>query len=221
MIAALFSRECASAWRQMADIAAPIVFALLVVCLFPFAFSPEPMVLRRFGFGMVVVACILAQFLGMEKIFRVDLEAGITEVVALSRLPLPVYALTKAIAHWLTHALPLLVASPVFLLMLDIGPRALPEALLALALLTLILSLLGTAGAALSLGARQPGLLLPLLLLPFSIPALVFAVGLAQNGLLTGEGMQSFLFLGALVFLYGAATPFLSSLALKAAIESQ
>jgi heme exporter protein B len=216
---ALLGREWRGLTRQPADGAAGLVFALLVVALFPFALSPEPAELQRLAPGLVLIAVLLAQFISMEKLFSGDLASGALDVIALSPLPLPLYALTRALACWLGHGLPLLIASPLFLLLLHVDPAAMPSMMLAIFLASLILALLGTAGAALSLGSRQPGLLLPLILIPFAIPVLVFAAALAGgNG--EAETLQSLFFLGALFFLYLALVPFIAAAALKGAIES-
>lgn len=220
-VTALLARDMRIHLRQGADLAAGLIFALLVVALFPFALSPAPEELQRLAPGLILIAFILAQFLGMERLFAADLADGTLDLVVLARVPLPLYALAKAAGHAASHVLPLLLAAPLFMLLLNMPLAAMGAALLALALASLILTLLGAAGSALILGSRQPGLLLPLILIPFTVPVLIFAAGLARDGLGgSGEGMQSLYFLGGLFCLYLVLAPLIAGSALKGAVET-
>jgi heme exporter protein B len=217
---ALFMRETTMVLRSPADMASALIFALLVICLFPFALDPNPETLRSFAPGLLMVAVLLAQFVALEKTFRPDLENGTLDVVVQSRTPLAMYALVKACINMLGLCLPLLVISPLLLLLLQGELSNLFTILPALALGSATLALLCVGGSALTLGARQPALLLPLLLVPFSIPVLIFSVGFATHGLGHELGRQSALLLGALFFLYLGITPFIAGAALKSAVEN-
>jgi heme exporter protein B len=218
-LSSLLRRETRVALRQQADIAVGICFALLVIALFPFALSPEPALLQKLAAGLLLVAVLLAQFLSLEKTFLADMENGALDEIILSPVPLPLYVILKAFVVWLSHGLPLLVISPLLLLLLHVDGAMMPDMLLAVFFSTALLTLLGTGGAAITLGARNAGMVLPLILIPFAIPVLIFAVSLAHNGLGTAEGTQSFFFLAALFFLYLALLPFLAGAALKNAAE--
>lgn len=219
-LTALLARELTLVFRRFSDSAISLIFALLVVALFPFALSPEPAVLQNLAPGLVLIAVLLAHFLQMEKSFADDYASGALDQMILSGLPLPLYVGMKYLAQILGVTLPLLLACPFFLMLLQVNIEAMPLYLAALALASLILALLGLAGSALTLGSRQAGLLLALVLIPFAIPVLIFAASFARNGLASGEGAQALLFLGALFFLYLALVPFLAAAALKAAGES-
>lgn len=214
---ALLKRDVTCAWRSSADSASSLIFALLVICLFPFALDPDPALLRRYAAGLLLVAVLLAHFMALDRIFRADHESGALDLIAQSGLSLPLYVVAKGIGYWLTSSLPLLVISPLLLLLLQVEPGGMPPILLAVLFASLILTLLGLAGSALTLGSRQPALLLPLLLVPFAIPVLIFAVSFAGT---SEAAAQSGYFLGGLFFLYLALSPFIAAGALKAAIET-
>lgn len=182
----MLRRDLALARRNAGDTLAAIAFFLLAVGLFPFGVGPAPELLARIAAGVVWVAALLAALLPLDRLLGADFEDGTLDQALLSGLDPALVAAAKAAAHWLTTGLPLLLASPVAAIMLNLPLEALPVLVAALALGSLILSLLGTAGAALTLGARRGGVLLPLLVLPLAIPALIFgvaAVDAATGGL--------------------------------------
>lgn len=217
---ALFTRELCLAVRRASDAATSLIFALLVVALFPFALAPAPELLQSLAPGLVLIAVLLAHFLQMEKTFADDFASGALDQIMLEGIPLPLYIAAKYGAQILGVTLPLLLACPFFLLLLQVPLAAMPLYLLALAAASLILAMLGLLGSALTLGSRNAGLLITLVLIPFAIPVLIFAASFAKNGFNGGEGMQALLFLGALFFLYLALVPFLAAAGLKAAVES-
>ncbi len=214
---ALLKRDITTAWRSGADSAVSLIFALLVVCLFPFALDPDPTLLRRYAPGLLLVALLLSQFMALDRLFRSDHENGTLDLIMQSGISLPLYVLAKGIGYWLTSSLPLLIISPLLLLLLQVEPSGMLPILLAMLFASLILALLGLAGSALTLGSRQPALLLPLLLVPFAIPVLIFAVSFAGT---SEAAAQSGYFLGGLFFLYLALSPFIAAGALKAAQEN-
>ncbi len=182
----MLRRDLALARRNAGDTLAAIAFFLLAVGLFPFGVGPAPELLARIAAGVVWVAALLAALLPLDRLLGADFEDGTLDQALLSGLDPALVAAAQAAAHWLTTGLPLLLASPVAAIMLNLPLEALPVLVAALALGSLILSLLGTAGAALTLGARRGGVLLPLLVLPLAIPALIFgvaAVDAATGGL--------------------------------------
>jgi heme exporter protein B len=178
--AALVGRELRLAWRHGADTLAAVLFFFVAGLLFPLAIGPAPEVLGRIAPGIVWVCALLAALLPLDRLFGADLEDGALDQILLCGLPAAGIALAKAVSHWLVTGLPLLLAAAPLAIMLRLPPAALPALLAGLLPGTLLLSLLGTLGAAIVLGARRGGVLLPLLVLPLTVPVLIFGVAAAD-----------------------------------------
>ena len=216
---ALLGRDLALARRNAGDTLAAVGFFLVAVGLFPFGVGPGPELLARIAAGVVWVAALLAALLPLERLIGADYEDGTLDQALLSGLDPAGVAAAKAAAHWLTTGVPLLIASPLAALMLNLPLEAVPVLIAALALGSLVLSLLGTAGAALTLGARRGGVLLPLLVLPLAIPALIFgvaAVDAAAQGLAVRPHLAM---LGAVAAAALPLAPLAAGAALRAAVE--
>tara|TARA_R110002094_G_scaffold77568_7_gene83992 strand:- start:1818 stop:2414 length:597 start_codon:yes stop_codon:yes gene_type:complete len=195
-----------------------VAFFIIAVVLFPFGVGPEPNTLARIGPGVIWVAALLAAMLSMERMFQADYEDGALELLVLAPVPLELTVLAKVCVHWLTTGLPLMVATPLLAIMMNVPLDALPVILLTLALGTPILSLIGAIGAALVLGARRGGVLLSLLVLPLTIPVLIFAVG-AIEAELSGLAVKAHLMLlGGLLLAAAALTPWASAAAVREAV---
>ena len=183
--AALLRRDLLLVWRRRGDALNPLLFAIIVVALFPFALGPETTVLARIAAGTIFVAVLLAMLLSLDALFRSDLEDGSLEQLVLSPHPLALLLGCKILVHWLTTALPLIVIAPLLAQLLLLPAAVLPVLLTALALATPLLSLIGAVCVALTVGMRRSGMLLTLLVLPLIVPALIFGAGAcnaAQNG---------------------------------------
>jgi heme exporter protein B len=215
---AVFRREARLALRQSADSVMVVAFFLIAVVLFPFGVGPEPNTLARIGPGVIWVAALLAAMLSMERIFQADYEDGALELLVLAPVPLELTVLAKVCVHWLTTGLPLMVATPLLAIMMNVPLDALPVILLTLALGTPILSLIGAIGAALVLGARRGGVLLSLLVLPLTIPVLIFAVGAIEADLSGLEVKAHLMLLGGLLLAAAALTPWASAAAVREAV---
>jgi heme exporter protein B len=178
--AALLAREVRLALRHGADTLAAVLFFVLAASQFPFAVGPEPEALGHIAPGVVWVTALLAALLPLDRLFGADFEDGSLDLLLLSGLPTFTLAAGKALAHWLITGLPLLLAAAPVAIMLRMPAAGLPALLAGLFFGTIVLSLLGTAGAALVLGARRGGVLLPLLVLPLMAPVLIFGVAAAE-----------------------------------------
>jgi heme exporter protein B len=176
----LLRRELRLSLRHGSDSLAAVLFFVLAAALFPLAIGPAPETLGRIAPGIVYVCALLAALLPLDRLFGADLEDGSLDFLLLSGLPAPAVAGMKAAGHWLVTGLPLLLAAGPIATMLRIAPEALPVLLLGLLPATLLLSLFGTVGAAIVLGARRGGVLLPLLVLPLTTPVLIFGVAAAD-----------------------------------------
>ena len=213
---AIVRRDLRLSLRHGADTFAALLFFFVAGALFPLAIGPAPETLGRIAPGIVWVCALLAALLPLDRLFGADLEDGSLDLLLLSGLPAPAVALAKALAHWVSTGLPLLVAAAPLAIMLRISPDALPALLAGLLPGTLLLSLLGSTGAAIVLGARRGGVLLPLLVLPLAVPVLIFGVA-AADAASSGLAAQPYLLL--LAAMLAAALP-LCPLAAGAALRA-
>jgi heme exporter protein B len=217
---ALLKRDLVLSYRQGIDAAVVVLFFLAAGILFPFAIGPEPNALMRVSTGVVLSMAALAALLSLDRLYQGDFEDGSLDLMALGPLPLELAALAKALAHWLSTGLPLLVAAPLLALMLNAPGGSYGPMLLALALATPALSLLGGLGAALTLGSRRGGILLTLLILPLYVPVLIFAAGSISRSLLTeGDPTGALLLLGGVDLGLLAITPWATAAALRQALR--
>jgi len=177
---AVLGRELRLSLRHGADTLAALLFFLLAASLFPLAIGPAPETLGRIAPGIIWVCALLAALLPLDRLFGADFEDGSLDQLLLSGLPPSMIAAAKAAAHWLVTGLPLLLAAGPLTVMLRMPEPAVPALLAGLVPGTLLLSLFGATGAAIVLGARRGGVLLPVLVLPLATPVLIFGVGAAD-----------------------------------------
>ncbi len=218
--ARLIARDLRLALRQRADAGMVVLFFVLTAgIIFPFGIGPEPNFLARIAPGVIWVTALLAVLLSLERLFLADYEDGSLELLALAPLPLEATVLAKALAHWLTTGLPLVVAAPLLALLYNMDAAGLPMLVLAMALGSPSLSLVGAFGAALTLGARRGGVLIPLLVLPLNVPVLILGA-LAVDAALAGlSARPHLLFLGALFLISLVVAPLAGAAALRQALE--
>ena len=216
---AVYLRDLRLALRRRVEALLPVVFFLVAISLFPLGVGPEPQVLREIAAGIVWVSALLASMLSVSSLYASDHADGSLEQMMLSGHSGTLIAAAKAAAHWTVTGAPLVLAAPLIGLMLGMSPKAISALLASLLLGTPILSLLGGMGAALTLGLRSAGVLLILLIVPLSIPALIFgagAVGAVESGL---GAAGHFSLLGALLIMTILAAPLATSFALRIAQE--
>lgn len=216
---AVFLRDLRLALRRRVEALLPVVFFLVAISLFPLGVGPEPQVLREIAAGIVWVSALLASMLSVSSLYASDHADGSLEQMLLSGHSGTLIAAAKAAAHWAVTGAPLVLAAPLIGLMLGMSAQAIAALLASLLLGTPILSLLGGMGAALTLGLRSSGVLLILLIVPLSIPALIFgagAIGAVESGL---GASGHFSLLGALLILTTLSAPLATSFALRIALE--
>ncbi|WP_299624869.1 heme exporter protein CcmB [Pelagibius sp.] len=218
-LAVIVGRDLRLALRQSADAWLAVLFFVLTAALFPFGIGPEPNLLRLIAPGVIWVVALLAVLLSLERLFLADYEDGSLEQLLLSPLPLELAILGKVAAHWLTTGLPLIAAAPLLAVLFNMDLTGLGVLLLAMLLGTPVLSLIGAVGAALTLGARRGGVLIPLLVLPLYVPALIFGVGATEAALADLSARPNLLFLGALLLVMLLVTPLAAAAALRQALE--
>lgn len=212
---ALILRDLRLAVRAGGGFGLGLAFFLIVIVLVPFGVGPEMVQLREIAPGIVWVAALLAALLSLDRIFALDHEDGSLPLLATAPLPLESVALAKAVAHWITSGLPLVIAGPLFGFLLNLAPAAYPWLVISLLIGTPALSLIGTFGAALTVGLRRGGLLLSLLVLPLYVPTLIFGAEVARRG---GAGLAvegPLLMLGGITLGALALLPFAAAMVLR------
>lgn len=218
-LAAVLRRDLRLAWRSPGDSANVVLFFVLTAVLFPFGVGPAAEILSRISVGVIWVMALLAALLSLDRLFREDAEDGNLDLLALSPAPLELLVLGKVFAHWLITGVPLIVASPLLALFLQMPGKAYPVLLAALLLGTPTLSLIGAIGAGLTLGARRGGVLIALLILPLYIPVLIFGVA-AVDAAATGLSVRPhLLLLGGLLALFLPLSPVATAAALRQALQ--
>ncbi|MBN9511296.1 MAG: heme exporter protein CcmB [Alphaproteobacteria bacterium] len=216
---ALLGRELRLALRHGGDTLAAVLFFVLAAALFPLAIGPEPGTLGRIAPGIVYVCALLAAILPLDRVFGADFEDGSLDQLLLCGLPAAAVALMKAVAHWLVSGVPLLVIAAPVAVMLRMPEAGLPALLAGLVPATMLLSLLGTVGAAVVLGARRGGVLLPLLVLPLMTPVLIFGVAAADAASADLSPRPHLLFLAAMLAAALPLCPIAAGAALRSAVE--
>lgn len=219
VIGRVFVRDLRIALRRRADTLAALIFFVMVVSLFPIGVGPEPKMLRMIGPGVVWVAALLASMLSLGRLFADDHQDGTLEQLLLSAYPLPFLVLAKIGSHWIASGLLLAMVSPVMALQFGLSAGECLILLLSLLLGTPVLSLLGSIGAALTVGLRGAGVLLSLLVLPLTVPVLIFGAGAVEA---YGAGLDvsaHFSLLAAMFVLSLVAAPWVCSTALRIALE--
>jgi len=216
---AVLARELRLAWRHGGDSFGALLFFFVAGALFPLAIGPAPETLARLAPGIVWVCALLAALLPLDRLFGADFEDGSLDQLLLSGLPASLVALGKAISHWLVTGVPLLLAAVPLAVMLRLPGAALPALLAGLAMGTAVLSLLGTACAAIVLGARRGGVLLPVLVLPLTTPVLIFGAAAADAASAGLPMRPHLLLLGAYLAACLPLCPVAAGAALRGAVE--
>ena len=216
---AVMRRDLLLAMRRKTEVLTALFFFVIVTSLFPLGIGPETALLRKIAPGVLWVGALLATMLGLQRMFAADHADGTLEQMVLSPSPLALLVSGKNIAHWLVSGLPLVVLAPILGIQFDLTAGELGILMLSLLLGTPVLSLVGSIGAALTLGVRGGGVLLSLLVLPLYVPALIFGAGAVQayNSGLGAAGHLSLL--AALLVMALFFAPWATTAALRIALE--
>src|SRR5579862_9777839 len=197
-----------------------VLFFLVVVTLVPFAIGPNLPLLKRIGPAILWLAALLASLLALDRLFAADHEDGSLDLLLMSRAPLELVVAVKGLAHWLTTGVPLIIVTPLVGLLLDLDGPADAALVLTFLVGTPALTFIGLIGAAIAVALRRGGLLLAVLVLPLTVPVLIFGVG-AANAALTGSAPfgTPFSILCALTLASLVVGPFAAAAALRQEIE--
>ena len=216
---AVARRDLALARRRRVEALLPLGFFVIAAGLFPIGVGPEPQTLRQIGPGVVWVCALLAAMLSVTQMFASDHQDGSLEQMLIAAPPLLGIVAAKVLAQWLSTGLPLVLASPLIGLLFDMGGSAIAILALGLLLGTPILSLLGAVGAALTLGLRSGAALVFLLVLPLTVPVLIFGAG-AVAAAEAGQSPQAHLsLLGAMLIFSALLAPLATTAALRISLD--
>ena len=210
---AQISRDLDIAWQNRQDVVVMLGFFIIIIALFPLAIGPKSAMLQSLGIPMIWIAALLSSLNGFDRLFARDVQDGWLDQISLSEVGLGWYSVAKAVSHWMTASLPLLLITPILALMLNIATNRLLALMIALLVGTMALTLLGIIGAALAEGARRSNALIALLVLPLSVPVLIFGTlaATANDGVISPHLML----LGAMLALLLAMAPLVAATALK------
>ncbi len=212
---ALLRRDLRLAVRAGGGFGLSLAFFLIVILLVPFGVGPGPERLAVIAPGILWVGALLASLLSLDRIFALDFEDGTLEVLATAPIPLEAVAAIKALAHWLTTGLPLTLAAPVLGVLLNLPGPGYAWLFLSLLAGTPALSVIGSFGAALTVGLKRGGLLLSLLVLPLYVPTLIFGAEVARRGA-EGQGVATpLVLLAGLTLATVAALPYAAAAAIR------
>lgn len=215
----IIRRDLLLAFRRRSDVLTTLFFFVIVVTLFPLGVGPEATLLRTMAPGILWVAALLASMLALGRLFALDFEDGTLEQMLLSAEPLTVIVIGKVIAHWLVSGLPLVLLAPLLAVQFDLPRESVSVLFFSLLIGTPVLSLIGSIGAALTLGVRGGGVLISLLVLPLYIPVLIFGAG-AVGAEASGLGSSAhLLLLGGVLAGAAALAPWATAAALRISLE--
>lgn len=216
---AVTRRDLLLAWKRPGDILNPLFFFAMVASLFPLAVGPSPEQLQFSGPAVMWVAALLAMLLSLNSLFLSDFEDGSLDQMLVSPVPLSALSLGKSLSHWLTSGLPLVIVSPVVAITFQMPLVVTGYLMLTLLLGTISLSLLGSIGAALTVGLHRGTALLSLLILPLAMPVLIFGAR-SVSLVASGDGVAGGLyFLAAYAVLTLSFAPFATAAALRISNE--
>ncbi len=212
---ALLLRDLRLALRAGGGFGLGLAFFLIVTVLVPFSVGPQPALLASIAPGVLWLGALLACLLSLDRLLALDWEDGSLDLLATAPLPLEAVVTIKALAHWITTGLPLVLAAPVLGVLLNLPAAGFSWLVVSLLLGTPALSVIGTFGAALTVGLKRGGLLLSLLVLPLYVPTLIFGAEVARRGAGGMDTATPLLMLAGISAAAVALLPFASAAVLR------
>jgi len=213
-------RDLLLALRSVGQWLNPLMFFVIVVSLFPLGIGPGPKTLATIAPGVVWVSALLAMMLSLDDLFANDYRDGTLEQFVISGQPVSVIVVAKIMAYWLTCGLPLVIVSPLLGVLMQLPGSAYGALLLSLLLGTLALSFIGAIGAALTISVNQSSILLSLLVLPLTVPVLIFGSGAVVAAGFGLPASTHLIALGAILSLSVSLAPWAISAALRVGVSS-
>jgi heme exporter protein B len=214
-VIALLTRDIQLAFRAGGGFGLCLAFFLIVTVLVPFSVGPQSALLSTIAPGVLWLGALLACLLSLDRLMALDWEDGTLDLLATAPLPLEGVAAIKSLAHWITTGLPLVLAAPVLGVLLNLPAQGYWPLVLSLALGTPALSVIGTFGAALTVGLKRGGLLMSILVLPLYVPTLIFGAEMARRGAVGMDTATPMLMLAGITAGAAALLPFASAAVLR------
>ena len=212
-------RDIKVSWSGGSTSSMVVGFFIIVVTLFPLGVGPELNMLSRISVGVIWVAALLACLLSLDRIFQADFEDGTLDQYALSPLSMEWIVMAKALAHWVTTSLPLILITPLLGILMNMQETAYMPLIYAMLIGTPALSLIGTIGASLTVSLKRGGILLSLLILPLYVPVLIFGVMAVDAVTIGSGGNATLMILGASTLFSLAITPWAAAAAVRLALD--
>jgi heme exporter protein B len=212
---ALLMRDLKLAFRAGGGFGLGLAFFLIVTVMVPFSVGPQSSLLSTIAPGVLWLGALLACLLSLDRLLALDWEDGTLDLLATAPLPLESVVSIKALAHWITTGLPLVLAAPVLGVLLNLPGQGYLWLVISLAAGTPALSVIGTFGAALTVGLKRGGLLLSLLVLPLYVPTLIFGAEVARRGAAGMDTATPLLMLAGITAGVVALLPFASAAVLR------
>lgn len=214
-LGALFMRDVRLAWSAAGGGPVGVIFYLAVVTIAPFALGPDLPLLNKIGPALLWIAALLALLLGLERVFQSDAEDGTLDQLRISTTPLELIVIAKAAAHWTAAAAPLILATPLAAILLNLSPAQLGLTLLTLTAGTPALAFIGAVGAAVAVSLRRAGVLIAILVLPLAVPVIIFGVAVIEASAAGRAIGPPLAILGALNLIAAVICPVAAAAALR------
>jgi len=212
---ALLIRDIRLALRAGGGFGLGLAFFLIVIVMVPFAVGADTGLLSKIAPGVLWIGALLACLLSLDRLLALDFEDGTLDLLATAPLPIEAALSVKALAHWITTGLPLVIVAPVLGVLMNLPTQGYGWLVLSLLLGTPALSVIGTFGAALTVGIKRGGLLLSLLVLPLYVPTLIFGAEAARRGATGADVSTPLLLLAGISAATIALMPIASAAVLK------
>ena len=212
-------REFLINFRSLIDVISIISFMILIVTLFVLGIGPFEEKLKLVSNAIFWIGLILAIIPSLEKTLQRDYDNGWLDQTITSPLPLEFILLSKSIAYWLIIIVPLLISLPFFVILLNISFKLIPWLFISIIIGGLSISLIGIIGSALTLGAKRGNILLPILIIPFIIPILIFGIGISETITINESPMGNLFLLIGFTLIYLVISPFISALLIRIAVS--
>lgn len=212
-------REFLINFRSLVDVISIISFMILIVTLFVLGIGPFEEKLRLISNAIFWIGLILAIIPSLEKTLQRDYDNGWLDQTITSPLPLEFILLSKSIAYWLIIIVPLLISLPFFVILLNISFKLIPWLFISIIIGGLSISLIGIIGSALTLGAKRGNILLPILIIPFIIPILIFGIGISETIIINESPRGNLFLLIGFTLIYLVISPFISALLIRIAVS--
>ena len=217
---ALLLRDIRLSMRAGGGALIGVLFFMAVVAVIPFGVGPDLNLLSRIGPPILWIGALLASLLGLDRLFQAEREDGSLDVMLMQETPLVLTVFVKCVAHWLSHSLPLVIASPLLALFMNMDALSVGATALTLLVGTPAITFIGAAGAAVAVSLPRGGLLVSILVLPLTIPVLIFGAGAAYAATQDPSPfLPPFLYLIALTLIFAVIGPLAAALALRASSD--